>query len=108
MFLILILAYSLVYPVIAFTTISRYLNDSFAASREYFEKAFAETGFEKVEETGDRIVYRKTSKLTRFLQWGEDKIVIDPNANPVTLSGLRKNVRRIDSIIDRHLAAKNS
>ncbi len=107
MFLVLILAYSLFYPVIAFTTVKRYLNGSFSDSKELFEKAFAESGFEKTHDSRDRIVYRKKSRLTRFMQWGEDKVVIDPNANPVTLSGLRKNVKRIDLLIDRYLAINN-
>jgi hypothetical protein len=107
MFLVLIAGYSLVYPVIAFTTVKRYLNGSYNDNKEYFEKAFTETGFEKTVDSREKIVYRKTSRLTRFLQWGEDKVVIDPNANPVTISGLRKNVKRIDVIIDRYLASKN-
>lgn len=102
-FLVLIFAYSLVYPVIAFTTLKRYLNGSYADNREHFEKAFTALGFEKTVDTTDRIVYRKKSKLTRFMQWGEDKVVINPSASPLTISGLRKNVRRIDSLIDNYL-----
>lgn len=106
MFLVLILGYALVYPFIAYTTVKRYLNGSYNDNKEYFEKAFTESGFEKTMDSHEKIVYRKTSKLTRFLQWGEDTVIIDPNANPVTISGLRKNVKRIDVLIDRYLAAR--
>jgi hypothetical protein len=102
-FLILIFAYSLVYPVIAFTTIKRHLNGSYSDNREHFDKAFEALGFEKIIDTSDQIIFRKKSKVTRFLQWGEDKVIINPAINPITLSGLRKNIKRIDSLIDQYL-----
>jgi len=104
MFLILIFAYSLVYPVIAFTTIKRYLNGNYSDNREHFEKAFEALGFEKAVDTSESVVYRKKSRLTRFLQWGEDQVVINPTDNPVTISGLRKNVKRLDAMIDQYLS----
>ena len=103
-FLILILAYSFLYPAIAFVTIKRYLNGSYSDNKQHFEKVFETLGFEKDSESSEKVVYRKKSRVTRFLQWGEDKVVIDPVSNPVTISGLRKNVKRIDVMIDQHLA----
>lgn len=100
-FLVLIFAYSLVYPVIAFTTIKRYLNGSYSDNQKHFEKVFETLGFEKESDSPDSIVYRKKSRLTRFLQWGEDRVVINTSSSPVTISGLRKNVKRIDALFDQ-------
>jgi hypothetical protein len=103
-FLILIFAYSLVYPVIAFTTLKRYLNGSYSDNQQHFEKVFETLGFEKESDSSERIVYRKKSRLTRFLQWGEDRVVINTSSSPVTISGLRKNVKRIDILFDQYLS----
>jgi hypothetical protein len=98
-----LLAYSFVYPLIAFVSIKRHLNGTFANNREVFEKAFDTLQYIKTEETPDKIVYRRKSKFVRFSQWYEDSIVIDTTENPVVISGLRKAVTRIDRIIDQLL-----
>jgi hypothetical protein len=103
-FLGLLFAYALVYPVIAFTTIKRYLNGTYSDNQAIFEKAFESLGFIKTIDSKEKIIYRKKSGFTRFVQWGEDKVVIDPTASPVTISGLRKNVTRIDKLIDQYLS----
>jgi hypothetical protein len=101
--LLLFLAYSFVYPLIAFAKIKRHLNGTFADNREVFEKAFDTLQYIKTEETADKIVYRRKSKFARFAQWYEDSIVIDVTQNPIIISGLRKAVTRIDRIIDQLL-----
>jgi ABC-type maltose transport system permease subunit len=107
LFLVLIIAYALVYPVIAYVKVKRHLNGSFNDNREIIEKAFSTFEFIKSEESTDKIVYRKKSKFVRFIQWYEDSVVILPSENPVIISGMRKSVTRIDKMID-HLIAKKS
>ena len=101
--IVLFLAYSLVYPLIGFTKIKRYLNGSFNDNREVFDKTFDILHYEKALDTPEKIVYRRKSKFTRFAQWYEDAVVIMPNENPVIISGLRKSVTRIDRMIDQQL-----
>ena len=103
LFLGLVLAYTIAYPFIAYINVKRYLNGSFEDNREIFEKAFEALQFMKVEDTPEKIVYRKKSKLTRFAQWYEDRVVIHPAENPVTIAGLRKSVTRIDRLVDQVL-----
>jgi len=102
-FLALILAYAVGYPFIAYVTIKRHLNGTFEDNREIFEKAFESQQFIKIQDTPEKIIYRKKSKLTRFVQWYEDHVEIHPQENPVTLSGLRKSVTRIDRLVDQML-----
>jgi hypothetical protein len=106
-FLVLIVAYALVYPVIAYIKVKRHLNGSFNDNREIFEKAFSTFEYIKSEESPDKIVYRKKSKFVRFIQWYEDGVVILPSENPVIISGMRKSVTRIDKMIDHLIAAKH-
>ena len=98
-----LLAYSFVYPLIAFTNLKRHLNGSFAENRDVFEKAFDTLQYIKTEETPEKIVYRRKSQFARFVQWYEDSVVIFPNENPVIISGMRKAVTRIDRLIDQFL-----
>jgi hypothetical protein len=102
-FMGLLLAYSFVYPLIAFAKIKRHLNGSFADNRAVFEKAFETLQYIKTEETPDRIVFRRKSQFARFAQWYEDSVVINLAENPVIISGMRKSVTRIDRIIDQLL-----
>lgn len=102
-FMGLLLAYALVYPVIAYTSVKRHINGSFEANREIFEKAFDTLEYIKISESSEKIVYRKKSAYTRFIQWYEDAIVVFPGENPVIMEGLRKSVTRIDRIIDHML-----
>lgn len=102
-FLVLLLAYALVYPVIAYTSVKRHLNGSFDDNREVFEKTFDTLGYIKTLDSPEKIIYRKKSAFVRFLQWYEDSIVIIPGDNPVIISGLRKAVTRIDRIVDQLL-----
>jgi len=98
-----LLVYSLAYPFIAFVTVKRHLNGTFAENRELFDKAFDTFQYIKTVETPDKIVYRRKSKFIRFIQWYEDSIVIIPTENPVIISGMRKAVIRIDKLMDQLL-----
>ena len=100
---VLLLVYALIYPLIAFTKVKRHLNGTYADNKHIVEKAFEALEFIKTEDTAERIVYRRKSKLSRFMQWYEDSIVIYPGENPVVIAGMRKTVTRIDRMIDQFL-----
>lgn len=103
LFLAFLLVYALLYPLVGFSKIKRHLNGTFADNRGIFEKAFETLNYIKTAEDPDRIVYRRKSRYARFAQWYEDSIVISPNENPVVISGMRKNVTRIDRLVDQFL-----
>jgi len=103
----LLIAYGLVYPLISFVSIKRHLNSTFAENRDKFERAFAALNYIMVEETPEKIVYRKKSKFSRLAQWYEDKITVTTTENPVIISGFRKWVIRLDRIIDQYLIKEN-
>jgi len=98
---ILLLVYSLVYPLISFVKVKRHLNGTLDENRQYFEEAFQMLGYEMVNETGSKIVYRKKSKLTRAMYFWEDQIILDTAENPVIISGTRKSVYRINRSVEQ-------
>jgi hypothetical protein len=99
----LLIAYSMFYPLAAFTRKERHLNGSFAQNRDKFDKVFAALNYIKTLETEDRIVYRKKSILSRILQFNEDAITVFTKENPVIVTGFRKWVIRIDRMIDQYI-----
>lgn len=99
----LLMAYGLIYPVITFVTLPRHLNKPFSECEEAFTRALDGMNFIRVREEDGKIIYRRKSLFTRLLQWHEDHIVIDTKSDPVTLSGMRKSVLRINRLIDNYL-----
>ncbi len=100
---IFFIAYTLIYPLIGFTKVQRHLNGTYNQNRDVFEKAFEILDFAKAKETEDVVVYQRKSKLARFMQLYEDEIEVKTGDNPVVISGMRKTVKRIDSMIDQLL-----
>lgn len=100
---ILLMAYSLVYPIINFINIKRHLNGSFDDNRSYFEEAFDMLKYIKVSESGSQIVYRKKSKLNRAMYFWEDQVIVDFSDNPVIISGMRKAIYRINRFIEQSM-----
>jgi uncharacterized membrane protein (DUF485 family) len=107
-FLAILIAYSLVYPFIAYVKVRRNLNGSFKDNQEVFDRAFEALQYIKTVDTEEKIVYRKKSGFVRFLQWYEDSVVITPQTDPVIISGPRKSVTRINMFIDHLLMSKEN
>lgn len=103
LFLGLILSYTLVYPLVAFVNLKRHLNGTFEDNRTVIEKAFEILNYIKILDTPDKIIYRRKSQFSRFIQWYEDGITIFPHENPVVFSGMRKPVKQVDRLIDQLL-----
>ncbi len=100
-------AYSLIYPLLGYGKIKRHLNGNYADNSEHFEKAFEAMGYIKTATRDDRIVYRRKSGLSRFMEMYEDGIEVFTGEDPVIISGLRKRITRINRIID-DLMLKNA
>ncbi len=105
--MLLFAVYTLLYPIIGFTKMKRYINGSFDENRVFFEGAFDALNYIKIKESGQQIVYRKRSKLTRALQLWEDEIILDASDNPVIITGMRKAVIRINRLLEQSLLKEN-
>jgi hypothetical protein len=102
-FLFVVVAYSLIYPLLVFGKKERYINGKFSDNRDGFIKAFAEQNYVLTRERGTKLEFRKKSGFSRFISLGQDKIEVDISDNPVIIDGLRKELRRLDVSLDMNL-----
>jgi hypothetical protein len=100
----ILMAYGLLYPMIAFTKIKRHLNGSFEQNRDKIERAFEKLEYIKTQDVPGKVVFRKKSQFARLVQWHEDEITLYTDENPVIISGFRKRVIRVDKMIDLELS----
>ncbi len=101
--MLILAAYILAYPLVGFARMERHLNGSFSDNRSFFEDALKAVSYMKTEESADRIVYRRSSKYYRFMQFGEDRIVLETGGNPVIISGPRRTVARVNQIVEQKI-----
>jgi len=101
--LILIFAMAFIYPIISFVKKERYLNGDFEKNRADIEKALSDLHYFQLRERDSKLVFRKKSGFMRMMYYWEDKIEIDISNNPILISGIRKEVRRLEKILDNYL-----
>lgn len=103
LFLFVVIAYSLIYPLLVFGKRERYINGKFRDNRDRFIKAFAEQNYVPTKEKDTILEFRKKSGFSRMMSLGQDKIEVDFSGNPVIIDGLRKELRRLDTSLDMNL-----
>jgi preprotein translocase subunit SecG len=103
LFLIVVVAYSLIYPVLVFGKKERYINGKFSDNRDGIIKAFAEQNYILTREKETILEFRKKSGFSRIMSLGQDKIEVNYTDNPVIIEGLRKELRRLDGSLDMNL-----
>lgn len=101
--LFVVVAYSLIYPLLVFGKRERYINGKFRDNRDRFIKAFAEQNYVPTKEKDTILEFRKKSGFSRMMSLGQDKIEVDFSDNPVIIDGLRKELRRLDTSLDMNL-----
>ncbi len=105
--LFVVLAYSLIYPLLVFGKKERYINGKFSDNRDGFIKAFAEQDYILTKEKDTILEFRKKSGFSRILLMGQDRIDVDYSDNRVIMEGLRKELRRLDASLDMNLLKKH-
>lgn len=103
LFLFVVIAYSLIYPLLVFGKKERYINGKFSDNQDGFIKAFAEQNYLLTMEKDTILEFRKKSGFSRMMSLGQDKIEVDFSGNPVIIDGLRKELRRLDTSLDMNL-----
>jgi hypothetical protein len=103
LFLIVVVAYSMIYPVLVFGKKERYINGKFSDNRDGIIKAFAEQNYILTREKETILEFRKKSGFSRIMSLGQDKIEVNYTDNPVIIEGLRKELRRLDGSLDMNL-----
>jgi len=103
LFLFVVIAYSLIYPLLVFGKKERYINGKFSDNRDGFIKAFAEQNYIPTKEKDTILEFRKKSGFSRIMSLGQDKIEVNFSGNPVIIDGFRKELRRLDTSLDMNL-----
>ncbi|MBN2350786.1 MAG: hypothetical protein JXJ22_18250 [Bacteroidales bacterium] len=102
----LLLIFSFSYPILGFGKKVRYINGSFVKNRQEIEMAFDDLNYLLESEEENTLVFRKKNILLRFIYYWEDKIEVDTKNNPLIISGVRKELRKLDQLLDKHLLSK--
>ncbi|MBN2212668.1 MAG: hypothetical protein JW723_00360 [Bacteroidales bacterium] len=105
--LFVVLAYSLIYPLLVFGKKERYINGRFSDNHDGFIKAFAEQDYILTKEKDTVLEFRKKSGFSRIMLMGQDRIEVDYSDNPVIMEGLKKELRRLDASLDINLLQKH-
>lgn len=93
--ILLIIAFSAVYPFIGFIrkdiTVPRFN----AEDKEMVCNFFAEAGFLLVSDESSMMIFRASRWDMRLFRVFEDKIILDYNENPLLIDGMRRDVMRV-------------
>jgi len=92
-----------IYPLFAFINVKRHLNKEYAYYSEAVERVMEQSGYIKLNETDTHITFRKEKMGARLALMFLDEISINKSDNPVVISGLRKEVRKLNRMLDTAL-----
>lgn len=92
---VVVVVLSLLYPRFGFVT--REIKSSVADTNEQIMKAFAVSGYElSKSESAETMVFRADNIAKRILTLWEDKITVTEKDGCVTISGIRKEVVKVE------------
>jgi len=106
MILILLFIYALLYPLINYSKRDRYITGSFEDNRSAIEESMQKLGYVKEVDDGSRLLFRRKSKFSRFMMLGEDGVEIDIKSKPIIIRGPRRDLKRVDIVLDEKLLGK--
>jgi len=93
--IILIVAFSVVYPFIGFTKQKIYTNRPFDRDKDAVIRIITESGFIPASDTDGKVVFKAKRISMRIFRVFEDKITLDYTDNPLVMEGMRRDVQRI-------------
>jgi hypothetical protein len=93
--IILIVAFSVVYPFIGFTKQKIYTNRPFDQDKDAVIRIITESGFIPASDTDGKVVFKAKRISMRIFRVFEDKITLDYTDNPLVMEGMRRDVQRI-------------
>jgi len=93
--IILIVAFSVVYPFIGFTKQKIYTNRPLDQDKDAVIRIFTESGFLPASDNDGKLVFKAKRMSMRIFRVFEDKITLDYTDNPLVMEGMRRDVQRI-------------
>jgi uncharacterized membrane protein YciS (DUF1049 family) len=93
--------FGMVYPLFGYVKRKVHTNHPLDEEKQEVIRLFADARFEVSSDEDKKIVFRHRSPLARLMRLYEDGIEVDYSENPVVLSGLRRDVDRLASRVQR-------
>jgi len=103
MYLLIGVAFSVIFPLIGFGKRNIHLNRSFADDRAQIEKIMDAIGFVKESEEGSILSYRYRKGVKKVFMLYEDRVTIDGSDNPIVVTGPLKEIRRMKLMFEEYL-----
>ena len=100
--IILLVAFSVVYPFIGFTKQKIYTNRPFDEDKDAVIRIFTESGFMPASDNHGKLVFKAKRISMRVFRVFEDKITLDYTDNPLVMEGMRRDVQRIARHMEHH------
>ncbi len=100
--IILIVAFSVVYPFIGFIKQKIYTNSPFDQDKDAIVRIFTESGFIQASDNDGKLVFKAKRISMRIFRVFEDKITLDYTDNPLVMEGMRRDVQRIARHMEHH------
>lgn len=91
---------SAIYPVLSFSTVS--VRGDFDNERKIMDHVLTQIGYKQVYEDNDRSEYRVASLWKKLFNQFDDRITVSRNGSYITVSGLKKEVMRIESLFTQY------
>lgn len=92
----LIIVLALAYPLMSFKRVA--IRGEFDRERSIMDRVIVGMGYRSVHQSADRAEYRAKSVMKRLLNQFDDRIVVSRDGNYIVVSGLKKEVVRIESL----------
>ena len=91
---------SAIYPVLSFST--AYIRGDFDNERKIMDDLLTRIGYKQVYEDNDRSEYRVKNLWKKLFNQFDDRIVVSRDGSYITVSGLKKEVMRIESLFTQY------
>ncbi|HOZ20117.1 MAG: hypothetical protein PHX94_01005 [Bacteroidales bacterium] len=95
--IILIVAFSAVYPFLGFSKKEVYTNRFSEQDKEAAIRIFSESGFILISDQDGKMVFKSKRIAMRVFRVFEDKITLDYRGDQLTVEGMRRDIQRIAS-----------
>jgi hypothetical protein len=104
--IILIVAFSVVYPFIGFSKQKIYTNRPFNQDKDAVIRIITESGFIPASDTDGKLVFKAKRISMRIFRVFEDKITLDYTDNPLAMEGMRRDVQRIARHLEHYFRSE--
>ena len=102
--ILIFVAFAAIYPYLSFIKRKIHLKGPFAEFRSIIVEVFRNLGYIIEDENDKKMSFRMKRPADRISRFFEDRIEVTKSDNPLVISGYRRDLQRIVSILNNKLA----